>query len=77
MNLLLQFIPPAVTLIGAFLVWLLSPVHLTVINCGTFEQDTDLSRAKARRKNFWLRVGLLLVVVGAAGQLVVFIVYQG
>ncbi len=74
---LLQFIPPAVTVIGAVLVWLLSPVHLTVINGGTFEQDTDQIRVRAKQKNFWLRVGLLLVVGGAAGQLVMFIACQG
>lgn len=75
MNHTLQFIPLAVSIIGAVLVLLLSPGHLTVIDGGTFEQDTNRSRARAKRKNYWLKVGSMLVVIGVVGQLIVVFAY--
>lgn len=76
MNDIFQFIPSAVTFIGAVLVLIFSPVNLTMIDGGTFTQDTAKIQARIRCRNLWLRVGLGLVVVGAAGQLVMFIICQ-
>jgi hypothetical protein len=69
----LPFFSLAFSVIGAVLVWLLSPGHLSVNDGGTFEQNTDRIQAITKRKNIWLKVGLVMVVVGAAGQVVVFL----
>ena len=57
---IIPFIPPAITLIGAVLVWVYSPGHLTVIDGGTWDNAPARPKAGTKRKNTLLRLGLVL-----------------
>lgn len=58
-NSTIQIIPPAITLIGAVLVWVYSPGHLTVIDGGTWDNASARQKAGTKRKNTLLRLGLV------------------